>query len=29
MRTLRIACREKGVAYMLVPARPHTLEVDG
>ena len=28
VRTARIACIEKGVAYELVPARPHTPEVD-
>ena len=28
VRTVRIACREKGVPYTLVPARPHSPEVD-
>lgn len=28
VRTVRIACEEKGVAYLLTPARPHTPEVD-
>ena len=28
VRTTRIACMEKGVPYMLIPARPHTPEVD-
>jgi glutathione S-transferase len=28
VRTVRIACMEKGVPYTLTPARPHTPEVD-
>src|SRR5215469_13520208 len=28
VRTVRIACMEKGVPYTLIPARPHTPEVD-
>jgi glutathione S-transferase len=28
VRTVRIACTEKGVPYTLTPARPHTPEVD-
>ncbi len=28
VRTTRMACVEKGVPYMLTPARPHTPEVD-
>jgi glutathione S-transferase len=28
VRAVRMACAEKGVAYLFTPARPHTPEVD-